>query len=56
MRACVQATAQSGLLRKLTVKLAQRIGLIYLKPTVAKWRYQRGARKGCRSRRLVLFS
>lgn len=30
---------KSTILRKLKVKLAQRIGCIYLKPIVAKWRY-----------------
>ncbi|XP_053767028.1 tubulin-specific chaperone D isoform X2 [Desmodus rotundus] len=32
------------LLRKLGVKLVQRLGLTFLKPRVAKWRYQRGCR------------
>ncbi|XP_054449170.1 tubulin-specific chaperone D [Pteronotus mesoamericanus] len=32
------------LLRKLAVKLVQRLGLTFLKPRVAKWRYQRGCR------------
>lgn len=31
-------------LRKAKVNLAQRIGMIFLKPKVAKWRYQRGVR------------
>lgn len=30
--------------RKLTMKLSQRVGLQYLPPRVAKWRYQRGQR------------
>ncbi|XP_035158150.3 tubulin-specific chaperone D isoform X2 [Callithrix jacchus] len=32
------------LLRKLGVKLVQRLGLTFLKPKVAAWRYQRGCR------------
>ena len=35
---------QSQLCRKLWVKLVQRIGLAFLTPKVAKWRYQRGHR------------
>lgn len=31
-------------LRKLWIKLTQRVGLCYLKPRVAAWRYQRGLR------------
>ena len=34
----------STLQRKLTMKLSQRVGLQYLPPRVAKWRYQRGQR------------
>ncbi|KAJ3170509.1 hypothetical protein HDU87_008744 [Geranomyces variabilis] len=34
----------NALLRKLLVKLAQRAGLVYLKPRAAKWRYDRGNR------------
>jgi tubulin-specific chaperone D len=35
---------KSSVLKQARVKLAQRIGCIFLKPRVAKWRYQRGAR------------
>ena len=34
----------STLQRKLTMKLSQRVGLQYLPPRVAKWRYKRGQR------------
>lgn len=34
----------STILKKNKVQLAQRIGLIYLKPRVCKWRYQKGSR------------
>lgn len=34
--------ALTQLLRKLAVKLIQRIGLVYLRPRVAAWRYQKG--------------
>ena len=36
--------AKSTIIRKNRVKLAQRIGCIFLKPRVAAWRYQRGSR------------
>ena len=36
------ASNTSPLLRKLTVKFAQRVGLTYLPPKVVDWRYQRG--------------
>ena len=36
--------AKSTNLRKSRVQLAQRIGCVFLKPKVAKWRYQRGYR------------
>lgn len=34
----------STMLRKNKVKLAQRIGCIFLKPRVTSWRYKRGSR------------
>jgi len=34
----------STIIRKNKAQLAQRIGLIFLKPRLAKWRYQRGFR------------
>ena len=34
----------NSLLRKLMVKLVQRVGLIYMRPRIASWRYQRGHR------------
>jgi hypothetical protein len=34
--------ATNALARKLAVKLIQRIGLVYLRPRVAAWRYQKG--------------
>lgn len=37
-----QMIQRSGLLRKLMMKLIQRVGLTFLKPRVAHWRYQRG--------------
>ena len=36
--------ARSTIIRKSKVKLAQRIGCIFLKPKVASWRYKRGSR------------
>ena len=35
---------KSSFIKKARVNLAQRIGCIFLKPRVAKWRYQRGSR------------
>lgn len=32
----------NALIRKLRIKLTQRVGLCYLKPKIAPWRYQRG--------------
>ncbi|KAI9247117.1 armadillo-type protein [Helicostylum pulchrum] len=36
--------ANNALVRKLRTKLTQRVGLCYLKPKIATWRYQRGNR------------
>ncbi|XP_058140952.1 tubulin-specific chaperone D isoform X2 [Dasypus novemcinctus] len=41
---CRLSESNQTLLRKLGVKLIQRLGLTFLKPKVAKWRYQRGCR------------
>eukprot|EP00041_Stephanoeca_diplocostata_P031627 m.989891 g.989891 ORF g.989891 m.989891 type:complete len:1244 (-) comp23999_c0_seq3:287-4018(-) len=41
---CALATCANTLLRKLTAKLVQRIGLTFLPPRQAAWRYQRGRR------------
>ena len=39
-----RAAAGSALVRQLACKLAQRIGLLFLRPRVVTWRYERGAR------------
>ncbi|XP_006886364.1 PREDICTED: tubulin-specific chaperone D [Elephantulus edwardii] len=44
LSSCRLSDCNQTLLRKLGVKLAQRLGLTFLKPRVAKWRYQRGSR------------
>ncbi|XP_066237763.1 tubulin-specific chaperone D isoform X2 [Saccopteryx leptura] len=41
---CRLSDSNQTLLRKLGVKLVQRLGLTFLKPRMAKWRYQRGCR------------
>ncbi|KAM3846756.1 tubulin-specific chaperone D isoform 2-T2 [Vipera latastei] len=41
---CKLFESNETILRKLGVKLVQRLGLTFLKPKVAKWRYQRGFR------------
>ncbi|KAL4834608.1 hypothetical protein H8958_006055 [Nasalis larvatus] len=41
---CKLPESNQTLLRKLGVKLVQRLGLTFLKPKVAAWRYQRGCR------------
>ncbi|MBN3310433.1 TBCD protein, partial [Amia calva] len=41
---CRLADSEQTTLRKLGVKLVQRLGLTFLKPRVARWRYQRGSR------------
>ena len=43
------ASKSSSQMRRMTAKLAQRIALTYLPPRVVSWRYQRGARGGCRN-------
>jgi hypothetical protein len=35
---------KNSLLRKLMVKLVQRVGLVYMRPRIASWRYKRGFR------------
>ena len=34
--------SSNAVIRKLCIKLVQRLGLSFLKPKVAKWRYKRG--------------
>lgn len=41
---CKLCDSNQTVLRKLGVKLVQRLGLTFLKPKVANWRYQRGSR------------
>ncbi|KAI5277353.1 Tubulin-Specific Chaperone D [Manis pentadactyla] len=41
---CRIPDSNQTVLRKLGVKLVQRLGLTFLKPRVARWRYQRGCR------------
>ncbi|XP_078461342.1 tubulin-specific chaperone D isoform X1 [Lampetra fluviatilis] len=41
---CGLLEASNTHLRKLSIKLVQRIGLTFLKPKLAAWRYQRGSR------------
>ncbi|NXS59961.1 TBCD protein, partial [Brachypteracias leptosomus] len=41
---CKLSESNDALLRKLGMKLVQRLGLTFMKPKVAKWRYQRGCR------------
>ncbi|XP_056409176.1 tubulin-specific chaperone D isoform X2 [Hyla sarda] len=41
---CKLCDSNQTVLRKLGVKLVQRLGLIFLKPKTAAWRYQRGSR------------
>ncbi|KAM6050827.1 tubulin-specific chaperone D isoform 1-T3 [Chlamydotis macqueenii] len=41
---CKLSESNQMVLRKLGMKLVQRLGLAFVKPKVAKWRYQRGCR------------
>ncbi|XP_071968767.1 tubulin-specific chaperone D isoform X2 [Engystomops pustulosus] len=41
---CRLCDSTQTVLRKLGIKLVQRLGLTFLKPKVAQWRYQRGSR------------
>uniref|UniRef100_A0A8C8BKL5 Tubulin-specific chaperone D n=1 Tax=Otus sunia TaxID=257818 RepID=A0A8C8BKL5_9STRI len=41
---CKLSQSNQMVLRKLGMKLVQRLGLTFVKPKVAKWRYQRGCR------------
>ncbi len=38
----MSSSSSSSVHRKLFIKLVQRIGLVYLKPKIASWRYKRG--------------
>ncbi|XP_057570643.1 tubulin-specific chaperone D isoform X2 [Hippopotamus amphibius kiboko] len=53
---CRLPDSNQTLLRKLGVKLVQRLGLTFLKPRVAKWRYQRGCRSLAASLQLCVQS
>ncbi|XP_029456142.1 tubulin-specific chaperone D isoform X2 [Rhinatrema bivittatum] len=44
LESCKLSESNQTLLRKLGVKLVQRLGLTFLKTKVAHWRYQRGSR------------
>ncbi|XP_070581206.1 tubulin-specific chaperone D-like [Ptychodera flava] len=44
LSACHIADANGSVLRKLNIKLVQRLGLTFLKARIASWRYQRGSR------------
>ncbi|XP_028395379.1 tubulin-specific chaperone D-like [Dendronephthya gigantea] len=44
---CNVLTLNNSLLRKLYIKLVQRLGLTFLKPRLAAWRYKRGTRSLC---------
>ncbi|PKU33648.1 tubulin-specific chaperone hypothetical protein [Limosa lapponica baueri] len=41
---CKLSESNQMVLRKLGMKLVQRLGMTFVKPKVAKWRYQRGCR------------
>lgn len=44
LKTCNLETSKHEIVVKLTVKLIQRLGLTFLKPKIAPWRYQRGTR------------
>eukprot|EP01119_Soliformovum_irregulare_P014237 TRINITY_DN3884_c2_g1_i1.p1 TRINITY_DN3884_c2_g1~~TRINITY_DN3884_c2_g1_i1.p1 ORF type:complete len:1072 (-),score=395.86 TRINITY_DN3884_c2_g1_i1:58-3273(-) len=44
LKECNLGNSNSVVHRKLFFKLSQRIGLVFLKPVIASWRYQRGSR------------